>query len=289
MLFDTLDVHLVPPDEAAQIEGAAASVSIAVRHDDPTMGSFAVTHCSGFLISPRHALTAGHCVRPRLVLDRRHLAPREVPGGLEIVWFGSTPRLSFTGRSLSEHADAAAMSALGEPSYRSATLDFAVFSLPAPSAVADLPSAAFVDLVEASAAEEDADDEALQLYAYPNGVPLSVSVPCRSFPSPAEQLLFHDCDTLPGSSGGLLASATTGIAVAMHIGSPGRNERAYFERTGRFESPADLTSNPCGAGSGAEACFAAPPYNRALRLTAVAHDLKREAPALWAEILDASR
>jgi hypothetical protein len=289
MLFESLDIHLVAPMDEQHIDGAAASGSIAVRYEGAADGPNLLYLCSGFLISRVHIVTAAHCVAPHLLFDQTYLAGGGDAQHLKIVAFGSTVRLALDGASLPpRRQDTAMPAALGDPLYQNPTLDFAVFALPEPT------SSRFVDLTALSTAANHAstDSEELRMYGYPNGVPLSESFHCRSVPALLEDILLHDCDALPGSSGGLLVSTATGLGVAMHLGGTGSNELAYFEKAGHFESPADLQVRVCDPAAEAPdrgpECVEGPGYNKAVKLTSVARDIQQRAPSLWRSILKES-
>jgi V8-like Glu-specific endopeptidase len=283
MLLDTLDVRLVAPAEVPSLHGASAMGSIAARVDDDREGTVIFPYCSGFLVSPVHVLTAAHCARAGVVFNQRHVA---APGDLQkfsAVQSGPTVRLVFEGKTISSPEDESSLERVERPLYSSELLDFAVFALPAPS------SSGYIDLALA-AREGSREGEELVLYGYPSGMPLSQSSSCHSAPSPIPGVLLHDCDSLPGSSGGLLMSASRGIAVAMHQGSLAENNAAYLERTGHFESPCDVRAQLCApaAPTQAPACFDVPTYNRALDLGALVRHLEDDAPSVWAALRKAS-
>lgn len=267
MLFGVLDLEVLSPCEVARQEVAAAMGSLAMRVDDAEFGTVTFPYCSAFLVSPRHVLTAAHCAGQELVFDPGRVAAREDVRAFRVVEVGSTVRLRFEGQTIAPHAGTSPVEKLGAPLHVDAFADFAVFALSQPR-----PSA-FVDLRDVTPPA----GEALFLYGYPNGLPLARSFHCRVMTAPSLGVLFHDCDSMKGSSGGLLVSAS-GAPVAMHLRASGQNDAAHFRRTGHFESPGS---------SGGDAGIV-PPYNEAVELAFVARRLEEQAPWLWKEIRAAS-
>jgi V8-like Glu-specific endopeptidase len=68
----------------------------------------------------------------------------------------------------------------------------------------------------------DLDQERATLFSHPKGRPLQWSRYCRTKkldPPPRDaRFIFHECDTLPGSSGASLVLESTGRVVALHKG-----------------------------------------------------------------------
>lgn len=270
MLFGALDIHLLAPCEAHR-DVAAAMGSLGVRVDDAEFGTVVFPFCSALRVSPRHILTAAHCARSDLIFDPKHVASPTDVSSFRVVTVGSIVRLFFEGETISTPRWQSSLPRLGEPAYIDQELDFAVFSLPASS------QAAFIDL----SAAESAGERELSLYGYPNGMPLARASHCHATPSPRLGFLTHDCDSMKGSSGGLLVATEGGAPIAMHLRAEGMNEASYYQKTGQFEA----FGVACEEGSASNStCTEAPLYNEAVELSSVARRIEERAPAVWREI-----
>ncbi|WP_437631157.1 trypsin-like serine peptidase [Sorangium sp. So ce854] len=274
-IIGELAIEPLAPSEAALLPVASAMGLLAVRIPGPKGEAVLVPCCSGFRISRRHVLTAAHCEQAGLVFNLKHIARTGDVAKVRTTGFGSMVRLVFEGETILQPEEGNSLPSLGAPLYANEYLDVAVFGVEG----VPFPAGTFIDLRGPAARDvRDTWNESLNLYAYPNGLPLARSFDCRGAQPISPDVLYHDCDSLPGSSGGLLVSQSTGAAVAIHVAASGENDYRYLQQTGHFESVAELGARSGGAG-----------YNRAITLAAVAKAIEREAASLWREILEASR
>lgn len=302
-LYGDLDLRLVG---SAQYEADPwASAVGAMVYGSPDTIAFLenTSDCTGFAISPELILTAGHCQQAEpfaYVFNPLKLAKDPEAQVLEIE-ISRSVRL----KPLQELIPAAA-EAIEKPAwislvYRDNLRDFSIYRHPQKNL------SRYIDLFDSGSASGD-----LALYAFPQSLPLTVAGPCQGQIGSSARDVWHDCDSLGGSSGGLLVNQSEQKPLGLHHFGGGDNFGSYYSEQGRFELPEDMLARkkefwtqkatpqdwqraqdfwncPPPAHAEAEACVLAGGLNRALLLSEVLDRLKGEAPELYNELAEGTQ
>ncbi len=260
-LHGTADIHFLSDAERIDVAQAMGVLSVVVTMGEERMAS---PFCSAIRISPHHILSAAHCYQEgdELIFDTHYLVAEGEQQNFRFVRAGSEVRLSFQGLFDSSYQPVLneAQKVLGAPRYLDRKHDFVIWELEENRQGQALSLAKIADLKEA---------KGLKLYSYPNSQPLAVSEACSFLRTESETEILHNCDSLNGSSGGLLVDAH-GLAVALHSQGLGRNSWDHFQAKGYFE---EENSFP----------------NRAIPFATIRDQLRVQDPQLWNQIFSAQQ
>ncbi|MBM4251383.1 MAG: hypothetical protein FJ146_05395 [Deltaproteobacteria bacterium] len=108
-----------------------------------------------------------------------------------------------------------------------------------------------------------------ELYHFPNSHPLARSSNCWYVPPINEPFSRHDCDSLPGSSAGVLISADQQHILALHRSGRVQNSYRWFQEHQRFESADEISNKKCMSSESPERCRVEHSFNKAIALGSV--------------------
>lgn len=293
-IFVESSIRLIDAEERDRDENAKA-IGALLEVIDIDGELITKAYCNAVRISPRHILTAAHCEKPgrRIVFAPHYLSASSDASKLEFASLPTGPRLMFVGELDAESkANSWAKEVdLGTAIYSNKTLDFAIFDLgySLGEGYAQLPKVDF-------------ENKSLRLYGFPNGSPLTVAEDCTG--EEMFGILRHDCDSLTGSSGGIVVDAT-GALIALHTFSAVVNKPGDGIAVGLFEDHAAIEARSSSIidAKGEEAkdkmfwecrdlkdlnekrsCQIGKGLNRAIFISTILDDIETHAPLLHQDI-----
>ena len=274
--FTVVTQNQLKDDKFARIMGAIVTIWLipGLEHN-----VYAEHGCSGFKISEKHIITNKHCTvldAEQIIFDQGRVSIESMD--LVDYHIDNSFRLDFYDEVLKKPTLAdLEQKILGEPVFYGGELDFAIYELPESEWGGD-----FIDLKDLEQDLEKVKKEVRAgreiksvMYSYPTGAPLLKSHDCQvNQKSDNDQMFTHTCDSLTGSSGGLIVDVNSKIPFAIHFRVGGKTRYDFFEKNGYFREPRETATDHCekvceNKPSFYEKCLEVTTYNRAIPLLAV--------------------
>ena len=236
------------------------------------MEEFVISTCSGVKLSEEFILTANHCQLKESYFHVKWLAKNSDLNKFSFKVYGNLVRLIYDGDFISNLMDPSYYSPLVEKVFSSDNFDFAIWRVES-----NLPPP-FLKFNKLATRSEN-----WSLYSFPHGIPLAKTSSCRG--EVTDVHVYHNCDSLSGSSGGLVVGGL--YPLALHQQGPGRNSGEFYKEHGRFEDVEEFKEkSACGNNdSGTEKeCNKRIGMNRATRLDFILELVRNDDPLLYARI-----
>ena len=272
-LFDDPDVRLVNSEllVSHSVEHVLGAL-VKVFPETGELEEMAFATCSAVKLTADLILTANHCTGDDRIFHWNWFAADPDKGQLVYKTIGSMVRLFFEGEMGATARDYSSYPLLRTKLVADERHDIAIWQL---SSSAPAP---FLDIENLAT-----NSKKLSLLAYPNGVPLSVSDNCIG--TMINERIYHTCDSLSGSSGGLLLAE--GKPVAVHQKGAGHNSADFYKDRGKFESVEHFKEKSSCLqtdSSSEKECEQRIGMNRATSLDFVFNLIRDEYPQLYARI-----
>jgi V8-like Glu-specific endopeptidase len=274
-VFEESKISLVSTSDISPKKSIAA-VGNLLRVFLPTeedQEKFYIPSCTAIQISDQHILTAKHCVQPEMVYNKDQIALESDLNLIEYRVYGDNIRLNFDGELIEQANNALNQELLKNPIYIDSELDFAIYKLP------EKNNSKYINIFKRVSKRQNYDN--LTLYGHPNGIPLSKSTNCKG--AVAEGYFYHTCDSLSGSSGGLIVDSVSDTPIALHVAGSAFGGGLYYREHGLFQSPEQIAiESGCRADSkDFESCVIVKGRNKAILLTTIAEKIKKNSPELY--------
>lgn len=228
-MSDMLSLDILTEGHEFETSPASYIGGLATPLKDPSNPSevYWDVSCSAFQINATHIVTAAHCIKKDQVFARQWRSRGTNRKEFKVVPLGDSPRLVFMGE-LVENAEE---SLNGEE-----TLSVVWIDIDRDIALLRQTKISGSEPLMAQAVQVGMS---IVLWSYPNGMPATKSYNCKilDYDDQTGRIL-HNCDSLNGSSGGLITNEK-GETIGLHQKGGFRNSYRYFQQNGKFETISD--------------------------------------------------
>jgi V8-like Glu-specific endopeptidase len=298
-IFGKHDLTVIEESHRQNFPETTVGAIFLMSQDDSGRTKIFQKYCTGVQISQKHVLTNAHCMKYKaqdvfvdMHFSKKFVALNGEGSKYQVDDLFGEIYLRFQGRTRLDDVPLAERALNVRVAMVAKDLDYAVLELTDDTS-GDDSHVLFADF------QPIAQGAQIGFVGFPNAMPLTRSQDCSTLEL-KEGELHHDCDTLTGSSGGLVYDMHSGQPLALHRRGTGKNSTEYYQKSGQSEDTRTMAERQCREDFGLDPkdanfseCIQVRQtkfiFNQAIPLADIAKSLGASNPDLYKAVSEAQR